>query len=371
LNASRLLEIVDLLLQGEEQASTETRFSELSVALGQLVTSPAEPTYQQAFSDALENLRVSLGGLLEKFQPAQINLLYEIGAGQYFIDDVVTEIRNWVSESPATPAVAQDKLAKFLKRRTAFVSQLKNLKTSLAFVGIKKDELEPGQAEVGFLLPRDLFDNHLDKLIDELRFVKRAIRAFSEAATGSAEPIEVRQISTTDPQFFFGLSAATISLLGIAATWALNTWRQVEDIRKVRAETEKIAAFKEDPIAELFDAKINKIVEASIEAKVEEMIGKIDAKDGRKHEQATDLKWALESILARVERGMTLEIRLLPPVIADGDDGAAAANIQFNDLKQVAAALVFPKMAGDPVLALPPVERQALKPARRAPEAAG
>ncbi|MER8570651.1 hypothetical protein NKH19_00650 [Mesorhizobium sp. M1338] len=369
MNASRLLEIVGLLLDGEDQAATESRFAGLSTALGQLVASPAEPSYQQAFSEALDKLNESLDVFLQLFQPAQINLLYDIGAGKYFLDDIVNDIRDWVSEGPATPAVAQDKLAKFLKRRTAFVTQLRNLRTSLAFVGIKNDELEPGQAEVGFLLPRDLFNNQLDKLIDELRFVKRAIRAFSEAATGSAEPIEVRQISTSDPQFFFGLSTATITLLGLTATWAISTWRQVEDIRKIRAETEKISAFKDDPIAELFDAKINKVVEESVNSKVEELLANVAGKDGRKHEQTSDLKWALESMLARVERGMTVEIRLLPPTIEDGDHGAASANIQFQDLKRVADALVFPAMEGDPVLALPPVEKPNQKATRRATEA--
>ncbi|CAN7705997.1 hypothetical protein [Mesorhizobium sp. LjNodule214] len=371
MNASRLLEIVDFLLQSEDQAATESRLSDLSSALGQLVTSPAEPTHQQALSDALDRLAESLDLFRRPFQPAQVKLLEDIGAGSYFVEDIVGGIRKWISESPATPAVAQDKLAKFIKRRSAYITHLKNLKASLQSVGIKKDELEAGQAEVGFLLPRDLFNNQLDKLIDELRFVKMATLEFSEAATGSAEPIEVRQISTSDPQFFFWLSTETIALLGFAATLAINTWKQLEEIRKIRAETEKIADFKDDPIAELFDEKIKKVVDQSVDAKVEEILREVDGKAGRKHEQATDMKWALDSILARVERGMTVEIRLLPPKIDDGDDGAAGANIKYDNLKQVADGLMFPKMAGTPVLELPPVEPQPQKQGRRPPEAAG
>ncbi|TGV61534.1 hypothetical protein EN784_03910 [bacterium M00.F.Ca.ET.141.01.1.1] len=363
MNASRLLEIVDLLLQQEEQNATESRLADLSTALGQLVASPAEPSYQQALSSAIERLQEALNALLRSFQPAQINLLNEIGAGPFFVEDFASQFRSWISEGPATPAVAQDKLAKYLKRRTAYIAHLKNLKASLQAVGIRKDELESGQAEIGFLLPRDLFENHLDGLIVELRFLKRAIRAFSEAATGSAEPIEVRQISTTDPQFFFGLSTATIALLGLAVNWALSTWQQVEEIRKIRAETEKLETFKNDPIVELFDAKIKQVVDASVEAKVQEILKDVDGKSGRKHEQASDMKWALDSIFARVERGMTVEIRLLPPAIPDGEDGAAAANIQFENLKKVADDLIFPPIAGTPVLALPPVEAE--KPARK------
>jgi hypothetical protein len=94
-----------------------------------------------------------------------------------------------------------------------------------------------------------------------LDVVKNIIRAFSEAATGSVEPIEVRQISTSDPLFFFGMAPKTIAMIGAAVTWALSTWKQAEEIRNIRAETEKIPAFKDDPIEKLFAYKIKQQVE--------------------------------------------------------------------------------------------------------------
>jgi hypothetical protein len=38
-------------------------------------------------------------------------------------------------------------------------------------------------------------------------------------------------------------------------TWALNTWKQVEDIRKVRAETRKLPAFSEKEVEEIASLK--------------------------------------------------------------------------------------------------------------------
>lgn len=353
MNASRLLEIVTHLLDEEAKERIQKRLNGVKAAVDQLVTTPSEPTHQKAVSDSLETLRSSLDRTRSSFQAAQIKLLDEIGASRFFIDDLAGEIAGWIAEGPATPAVAQEKLAALVGERTAYVTQITQLRDSLVAVGIEVAELEPGEAEIGFMLPRDLFDNHLDKLIGELRVVRRILRAFSEVATGSAESIEVRQISTSDPLFFFGLDPATITLVGVVITWALNTWKQVEEIRKVRAETASIPALKDEPIQQLFEGTINKTIAAAVEAKVEEVVSTIEGKEARKNEQRTDIKWALESILARVERGMTVEIRMLPPPQQPDENGEnPPLPSQFQELNEISRQMVFPKMKGDPILQL-------------------
>ena len=76
--------------------------------------------------------------------------------------------------------------------------------------------MEPGEAEIGFRLPRQLFEDNLDGLIGELPEIRFIVRAFSEASTGSAEPIIVKQIPTTEPIFFFGMSVSTVVAVGKA-----------------------------------------------------------------------------------------------------------------------------------------------------------
>jgi hypothetical protein len=174
-------------------------------------------------------------------------------------------------------------------------------------------------------LPRSLFHNDFEKLIDELEELDFILRAFSELATGSVETIEVHQISTSDPQFFFGLSPVTIAAIGTAITWALNTWKQVEDVRKVRAETRKLSAFSEKEVDDIFDRKIKSIMGTSIDAETKRLLADTGTRGGRVYEQGEHLKRALESILARVERGMTVEIRALPP--PKGPEGNAAERL--------------------------------------------
>jgi len=252
--------------------------------------------------------------------------------------------------------VTLKRVGAFLKQRAAYLQQVTQLRDSLKAIGIEASTLKTGDAEIGFLLPRSLFNNHLDELIKELRDIHRIIRAFSEATVGGVEEVEVRQISTSDPLFFFHLSVATIAAIGAAVTWALNTWKQVEEIRKVRADIQKTEVLTEKEASEIFDKKITEKIGAAIEAKVNEL-AKDDGKPGRVKEQRADLAWALESIMAHVERGMIVEIRFLPPIPATADststEESAPSNPDFAMLQQIVPQLVFPKMEGNPILKIP------------------
>jgi hypothetical protein len=59
---------------------------------------------------------------------------------------------------------------------------------------------------------------------------------------------------------------------------------------------------------------------------------------------------ALQGILSRVERGMTVELRLCPPRAAEQDKEAAQA---FEDLKALQRQLVFPPATSEPAIAIP------------------
>ena len=71
-----------------------------------------------------------------------------------------------------------------------------------------------------------------------------------------------------------------------------------------------------------------------------------------------DLDWALRHILARVERGMTVEIRFLPPPVKEVAAGEEAPEQpkEFADLAESQKILSFPKPGDSPVLKLPPLE---------------
>jgi hypothetical protein len=353
---SRLLEIIEQLLHAEGASQFQNLLSEVNSHLSTLANQPNQPQHQTNFAEALQRLRAAWLQMQGGFEPAQIKRFEEIQATPFFVEDIPSDIDRRVAENPATLAVVQQYVGDLLSRRQQFLATLGELRDRLERLGITASGLEPGEAEVGFTIPRQLFEDNLDGLIGELREVRFIIRAFSEAATGSVEPIVVKQISTTDPLFFFGMSVTTIVMIGKAVHWVLDTWKKVEEIREVRARTRKLNIEGDAAIVEMFDLSIKKTIDAAVDAKVKELAPPTDGKDGRARELETHLNYALHSLFARIERGMTVEIRFLPPP-APADSAAVASPpdeaAPFTQLSEISPQLIFPRPAVEPVLALP------------------
>jgi len=356
LNAARLREIVDKLVDANKRLRIQKLLAAVLSSVTNLASSPSDSNYQQQYVASLDALRTALTTLRGEFQPAEIARIEELDGGADYLADIVGEIAGWMAENPATPSVVQAKIQELIDRRTAFVTAIEGAATSLQSLGIEIYELEPGQSEIGFLLPRNLFNNEFDGLIKELGAVRRIIRAFSEAATGSVEPIEVKQISTTDPLFTFALNAATIMMIGKAITWALDSWKKVEEIRNLRAQTARLNVPAAAKIEATFEEAIKETIRSEISSKLDDLVGALKGDDGRKNEQRNDLEWALESILARVERGMIVEIRMLPaPTVESDDPELQVEPPETRAMREVAASLVFPPVQGEPILAIPGV----------------
>jgi hypothetical protein len=152
-------------------------------------------------------------------------------------------------------------------------------------------------------------------------------------------------------------------MIGAAAKWAIDRWKDIEDIRKVRAETKKLSSFTEKEVQDIFDSKITATIDKAVDDKTEELIATIRDKVGaRINEQRQHIRLALQSLLARTERGMTVEIRSVPPPA--GKSGNASEPSQertkFAELDAISKQLIFPRPDENPILKLPEADKKAL-----------
>lgn len=362
MNTSRLVEIVELLLDAEKRHSIQAILTELSENLTNLANAPQEPSHQAGYSNSLKKLSLQMAEMRDEFEPAHLPLFAEIGAYKHFCSDIAGAISRTVQENPIAPTVARDYVSNLVEARTKYLERITSLLKTLNILGMRAAALEAGDAQIGFLLPRDLFGNKFEKLIEQLKQLNNILRTFSNAAVGEAPDVEVRQISTTDPLFFVATNPITIAAVAATVTWALDTWKRVEEIRKIRAEAKRLASFSADEIAEIFDSKIKATIDAEIEKKVEELSAKAHAGSGRTpDEMETHLRWAVRSLLALVEHGLKIELRFLPPTPPEGEDDEGEAPAPdtpeaaaFAELDELAEQLSFPPMEGDPVLGLSP-----------------
>lgn len=345
---------IDFLLSLEGEFKIQELLNGLSQHLNNMVGQPQNTDFQNKFSQALSELQEKCTSLRKRFEPAQVAFLDEIGASEFFLEDFSAQIIDWMQKNPLTPVVIKTNLDNIKTNRQEYINKIAQLRDSFQAIGIQASILKPGDAEIGILMPRSLFDNNFEQLIEELHELRFILRTFSELATGTAEPIEVRQISTSDPTFFFGMNAATIAMVAGVITWALNTWKQVEDIRKLRAEAAKIKSFTEQEVDSIFGKKIKKTIDDAINEKLEAILANIEERKGRVHELSDQLKRSLKSILARIERGLTVEVRFIPPPKTTQEEGKPPdIPVEFKTMQEIIPQLVFPKIEGTPILQLP------------------
>ena len=90
-----------------------------------------------------------------------MKLFEEIRGTEIFLAEIASEIDGLIRDNPMTPQVALDKINQIVTRRDAYLTRLRTLQNELRELGIEPSRMEPGQAELGILLPRELFQNHL------------------------------------------------------------------------------------------------------------------------------------------------------------------------------------------------------------------
>lgn len=368
MNTERLLELVSELSSDEEHFSVQQQLNQLTTRLQTLVANPQDANTQLLASQDMTDLRALLQEMVSTYSPAFLERMETIGALPFFTTNMADRLDVTMNANTMTPAVAQQDVQQLLQQRAEFLQHIGMVQTGLESLGFDEDGIEAGEAEIGFQIPRDIFQNELGGLAKELQELRQIIRAFSELAKCPGEPIEVRQISTTDPIFFLMVGLYTVKLLGEAVAWSLAQWKTVEEIRNLRVQTAALnAGPSTDKLVAQFDAVIKETIKSGVSAEVNRLLGPATKSAGRGNELRTYLEVALKGILARVERGMTVELRLGPPLAeAQNEDESKPAELSkeqvlYADIQRISNNLTFPKPSGAPIMALtrmPPANDQ-------------
>jgi hypothetical protein len=289
---------------------------------------------------------------LKTITPAISKKIMEIRGYEFFSAQMVDAISQSFIKNAMTPAVVQQEITKLSSSRDGYLQTLRTARDSLHNLGIKAEKLEPGHTELGVLVPRDLFHNELEGFQNELRIINMMIRTFYEASNIPPQPIELREISTSDPTLFLGVDVTVLVLFGLCVKWAIDVIKSIIDIKSI--VTSSRAANLDQKIIEQIESNMHEIVKNKIVEQTEHLLSSYRGDDGRRNELRQPVHAALEQIVQRVERGMIFELRFLPPPSPGPDEGedVVKRKKEFDDLAEITASLEFPKIQVDPVLRL-------------------
>lgn len=355
MNTDKLKEIVDRIYDAESKITTQAKLQQLVAALQNVVNQPQNVDHQNALAQKQREFSSSLEAFEHAFSPRDYQRVQELSEDA-FDPGMSKRISSAISENSMSPSVVLEMTQKLQAMRNEVLTKLNELRNSMDYFDFGYLEAEVGTTDVGFQIPRELFNNNLEGLIKELREIRLMIQYFSEATVGEYHPATVGSISTTDPLIFLTMSAPIAKYFAGAVTWGLGVWYSVEKIRNIRAQTAQLQSFTPEEVEEIFDSKIKKEIEVAVENKVTEILNEGAAPKARHGELKSQLTWVLNSLLAKMERGLTIELRLSPPPVegADGEEQAQdTAGSLHQELSQLQEELVFPKPSGNPVLEIP------------------
>ncbi|MFO1172860.1 MAG: hypothetical protein U1E49_18085 [Hyphomicrobiaceae bacterium] len=348
------MQFVESLLAAEKEFSIQQKFNDLLSAMNNLASQPQQAQFQTDVAAKLGELETVLLRLSNDLSPAELALVSEIGGVNYFTTTASNSVRDLIAKNAMTPAVVQQGIQSLTSKRQDYLNTLQKLRDGMKSVGIAPLTIEYGEAEIGFLIPRPLFENNLDGLWKELKVIDRILSIFSESVSGRPETAVVRQISSSDPTFFFGLGVATIVVIGKTITWLLDTYKKGLEIKDLHHRAHK-AGLPADALAP-FEEHIKKSIDRAIETRISEILGPKEIATARGRELENGLRWAMNSLIARIERGMTVEIRFLPPPQPEEGETTttdAETTDAFKDLDQITSRLEFPPLQGSPIISLP------------------
>ena len=131
----------------------------------------------------------------------------------------LVSIREVFERNQITPSIALEEIQKLAEEVEQFSNSVNELISSMSRFQIGAEELDPGECELGVLVPRASVDNNLDEFGRELSTLHRTFGVFEELITGSRTGFKIRTTSSTDLSGCRGVVATAIPFRGNASWW--------------------------------------------------------------------------------------------------------------------------------------------------------
>lgn len=315
----------------------------LVTTLSNVASNPAQPQYQNQLAQNLNELDAATTKLKGEISPSQFTAIKAMGGGEFFDPSIAEKVRESVQKNAMTPAVARDFVQDIAKRRTEFLSTVRNATNSLGHLGVAESTLEAGAADVAFLIPREMFDNKLGAFAKELTFINRLVEHYTEAITGTAEPAVLEQLSSSIPTVALFANLTVIGTIAAVVNKFLTAWEKIEKIRKMRGELKEMG-MKGQALEELTQS-IETTVEEVLEESTQLVLVQYHGTDaGRRNELESAIRQDTKRLFGQIERGLSIEFRANKE--GTGEDSQRA----LTGIDNLAKVIKFPQIAKEPML---------------------
>jgi hypothetical protein len=322
----------------------QTKLQAVASSLDALVQQPAHPPHQQNLASALTAFEHAVTKMTEQISPAAYALVRELDGERFFDPAMSAKVKQAIVGNAMTPSVARDYVRGLYTDRDAYLAVLNSINQGIRKLGIKGEDLPVGSAEMAFMIPRGIFSNDLGAFAKELGFINRLVRHVSEAINEQVQPVELGQISSSDPTITLAAAIGAMTLIGEAVNKFLDAWKKIEEIRDIRQKLAKLG-IRDKTNLKALNEEITSTVNEVVEESTTLIMSQSQVEQGRRNELDGLIRKDLLQLFGQVERGLVVEVRVSPPTASSGE-----SDPNFDRLKVLSQTMQFPPMTHEPVL---------------------
>jgi hypothetical protein len=310
--------------------------------LNNLVASPAAPTHQSSLASSLTNFTSAVESLRATLTPADMAVIAEVGGEEFFDPLLATKVKESIEKNAMTPTVARDFVQDIASRRAKYLETIRSTIDGLTALGVKDVSLVAGTADMAFVIPRDLFKNHLGPFARELSFINRMIDHFSEAVLENPEPVKLEGLSSSTPTIGLEVGVKVIEAIASTVVMFLVAWEKVKKLRHVRSEVAELGLKNNlHEFTEQIKTTVDDVVEESVKITLTNFKG--DA--NRRNELETALRQDTLKLFGQIEKGLTIQFRAEPD-----DDAVETDKNALAAVAKMSRTMQFPEPEKGPLL---------------------
>ena len=273
------------------------------------------------------------------------------------MSDRISEI---LERNNITPAVAKDEIEEIVGDLESISDSIDHILPALDYFDVDQDDVEPGHAQLSYLVPREAVNSSLSRFRDELDVISRYVGVFSEIYVGKRPNLKLRSLSSSDFSVFIDIAPEVAARLAAAIDHLVNTYKTLVQIRQHRHQLQELNV----PEASLegLSEHANTMMKGKVKEITSSIVNDTDAKipEGRENELEVDLRLTLNGIANRLDKGFCFEITAKPLPDDDDDENESNDDAEARDrsneliarIKALEENTKFLKLGAPPLLQL-------------------
>jgi hypothetical protein len=357
MNVERLHRILLDLKKDLDSSQISQYLTEVESHLQNQVTQPNQGTHQTNFVASLDKLNESLeSSEYNSFSPGWKEIIEEISGNVLLGINLKQYIEGILAKNTITPAKALEEIKEINAEYQSFLTAITNTLSGFDELGIGYEELDPGECEFGYMIPRKFVENKLSSLKDEITELSFILNHVSEAVTGEKKEYEVKTISSSNFLLYIIIGLQVADVISKAAERILNQYKQILEIKILKNQLKEkgVPGTKTKGI----DSHVNGIMEKEIKKIAKEVIEThYQGDNARKNELENGLVISLNKLANRIDNGFNIEVRVEPIDIGEKEEEVTDEEREQVELarsiQESAKNIEFLDTKGESILGLP------------------